>query len=80
MLSMSNSGHHHSFRRAVASESVSHDHAGTTVARAQQLAKKTYDGEAVALRLDQNIEDDTVLIDGPPEVMGDATDLEEDFI
>jgi hypothetical protein len=81
VLPVRDAGHHDSFRRPVASEFVGHDHARTTIVpRPQQLAEEPHGGEAVALRLDQNIEDDTVLIDGPPEVMSDTVDLEEDLI
>ena len=34
----------------------------------------------IPLRLNQNIEDNTVLINGSPEVMSDTVDLEKDLV
>jgi hypothetical protein len=36
--------------------------------------------ETIPLRLHENIKNDTILIDGSPEKMRDAVDLEEDLI
>ena len=66
MLSMSNAGHHDPFRRPVAAQFVGNDHAWSTSRGTQQLAEKSDGCESVALRLDENINDDTCLIDCAP--------------
>ena len=48
--------------------------------RSQQLAKEPHRRQTVALGLHQNINDHTVLIDGPPEIMPRAIDVEEDLV
>src|ERR1044072_1716295 len=48
--------------------------------RSQQLAKEPHRRQTVALGLHQNINDHTVLIDGPPEIMPDAIDVEEHLV
>ncbi len=45
MLSMSNAGHHHSFRRAVTAELVSNNDPGFAPSHPQQLAKETDSGK-----------------------------------
>ena len=46
----------------------------------QQLAEEPHGSKSVPLWLHENVEDNTVLIDGSPEIMSDAVDLEEDFV
>jgi hypothetical protein len=46
----------------------------------QQSAKEMHLRESVPFGLHKDIEGDAVLIDGSPEVVSDAIDLEEDFI
>jgi hypothetical protein len=41
----------------------------------QQLAEKPYNGKTVTLRLDQNVNNGAVLIDGTPEIMLHSVDL-----
>ena len=80
MLPMSNAGHHDPFRRAVAAQLVRNDHARLASGGPQQLAKEPDRGKAIPLRLHEDVEDNTVLIDGSPEIVSDAVDLEEDFV
>ena len=81
VLPVSDAGHHDSFRCGVAAQFIGNDHAWMPMAgRPQQLAKEPHGRETVALWLHQNIDDNTVLIDGPPEIMRDAIDIEEDLV
>ena len=80
MLPMSNAGHHDPFRRPVAAQFVGDDDARFASSGPQQLAKEPDRGKTVALRLHENVEDNAVLIDGSPEIMSDAIDLEEDLV
>ena len=68
VLSVSNTRHHHPFCRSVAAELVGNDDARLAPSRPQKLAKEAHGCEAIALWLDQNIEDNAVLIDRSPEV------------
>ena len=80
MLPMRNTGHHDSFCCRVAAQLVRDDYAWLSSCSLQQLAKETNRGEAIPFRLDEDVEDDAVLIDGSPEVVNDAVDLEEDLV
>src|SRR4051794_38042211 len=80
MLSVSNAGHHDSFRCRVAAQLVRDDYAWLSSCSTQQLAKETNCGKAIPLRLNKDIENNAVLIDGSPEIMRAAVDLEKDFI
>jgi hypothetical protein len=80
MLSMSNAGHHDPFPRSVAPELVRNNDARFAASGSQQLAEEAHGCEAIALGLDQNIEHDAVLINGSPQIMRYAIDLEEDFV
>ncbi len=78
MLPVRNSRHHHSLRSPVAAELVSNDHPWTSLTGCPQEPAEEADGrEAIPLRLDENVKNDTILIDGPPEVVSDAVDLEK---
>src|SRR3954451_24970214 len=80
MLSVSNTRHYHSFRRTVAAQLVRNNDARLASSSAQELAKEPDRSETIAFRLNEDIEHNTVLIDGSPEVMSDAVDLQEDFV
>src|SRR3954469_23377358 len=60
-------GHHLVFRGAVARQLVRDHHTRHAGLPLQQLAKQTLGGLLVAPALDQNVEHDPILIDGPPE-------------
>jgi len=81
VLPVSNSRHHHSLRGSIAAELVSNNHPWTSLTGCpQEPTEEANGGETIPLRLDENVKNDTILIDGPPEVLSDAVDLEEDFI
>jgi hypothetical protein len=80
MLSMSNAGQHTPFRRPVAAQFVSDDHAWAAPCCTQRLAEEPDGSKSVPSWLGKNIWDDTVLIDRSPEIVGDSVDFEEDFI
>jgi hypothetical protein len=80
MLSMSNAAHPHSFRCAITAELVSNNDTRFVASSPQQLAKEADRGEAIALRLHGNVENNAVLIDGSPQVVSDAINLQENFV
>src|SRR4051794_25634981 len=80
MLAVSDPGHHHSFRCAVAAELVSDNDARCAPGRPQELPEETNCGKAITLRLYEDVEDNAVLIDCSPEVMSDTVDLQKHFI
>src|SRR4051812_13345174 len=80
MLPVRNTGHHDSFGRPVASELISNNDARLPSGGPQQPAKEPDRGKTIALRLHEDVEDHPVLIDGPPEILSDAVDLEEHFV
>jgi hypothetical protein len=81
VLPVSHAGHHHSFRSGVASELVRNDHARVpTPCGAQQPAKETHGRESVTFRLHQDVENNAMLIDGSPEIVSNAIDLEKHLI
>jgi hypothetical protein len=64
----------------VAPQLVRNDDARSTSRGAQKLAKEAQCRPAVALRLDQNVDGDAVLVYSPPEVVLNAVHLEKDLI
>jgi hypothetical protein len=81
VLSVSNAGHHQSFRGGVAAQLVRHNYSRTTITVcAQQLAEEAHSRQSVPLWLHQNINDDAVLIDGAPKIMPHTVDLQEHLI
>ncbi len=67
-------------RRRVASQLVGDQpprHAALTL---QQLAKKTFRSPAVPTRLDEDVDDVAVLIDGTPEILPLSLDGDEDLV
>jgi hypothetical protein len=81
MLSMSDAGHYNPFRSTIASEFIGNDHARMTTSRSpQHPAKETYGRESIPPWLHKDVEHNAVLINGSPEVMSNAVDVEEDFV
>ncbi len=74
-LPMSDSRQEYSLGCTVTTELVGYDHARVALGGSQQFAKEAHSSEAVALRLHQNVNHGTVLIDGTPEIMLHAVDL-----
>ena len=66
VLPVSNISHHHSYSRTVTAELVGNDNTRSTAGYPQEPAKEPDGRETIALRLDENIEDHAVLIDGAP--------------
>src|SRR6476660_5448461 len=81
MLSVCNAGHHDSFRCGVAAQFIGDDHSRMPPAsHPQELAEEPHGCETVALWLHQNIDHNSVLIDGSPQVMPHTIDIEENLI
>src|SRR3954465_15258757 len=73
-------GHHVCLRGAVAGELVrDHDTRGPALLF-QQLAKQAFGGPLVPPLLDENVEHEAILVDGPPEPVLLASDLHLDLV
>ena len=72
--------HDRSVRSAVAAQLVGDQAHGLTLLALQQLAEKACGRPAVATRLDKDIEDVAILIDGTPEIAPLALDGDEDLV
>ena len=77
---MSNVGHYHPFGGGIAAQLVRDDHTWSMASGPQQFPEKTHSRESITLPLHENIDHDSMLIDGSPEIVGNAVDLEEDLI
>ena len=66
MLSMSNAGHHHSFRCAVAAELVSDNDARCAPVARNSFLKKRIAAKRSRFGLYEDVEDNAVLIDRAP--------------
>ena len=77
---MGDGRHDRSVRSPVAAQLVGDQSHGLTLLALQQLAKKVFGSPAVASRLDENIEDVTILIDGTPEIAPLSLDGDEDLV
>jgi hypothetical protein len=67
MLTVSNTRHHHSFGGTVTSQLVrNHDARPTATASAQQLTKEADSSQSITLRLHQNVDHGSVLINRSP--------------
>src|SRR5688500_14553426 len=65
-------GHHHSFRRCVATQLVGYDHPRTTmIVGPQQLAEESHSSESITLWLNENINDNAG--SDPPLSRGNAS-------
>ena len=65
---------------AVASQLVRHQPEGHATLPLQQLAKKAFGCPAVATRLDEDVDDVAILIDGTPEILPLSLDGDEDLV
>ena len=70
-------GQQASLRHAIASQLVGDDHARHILQAFQQTLKEPLGGFSITPLLDQNIEDETILIHGTPQVMLNALDPDE---
>ena len=66
--------------RRIAAQLVRDQTVGRPALSFQDLTKEAHRGPAVAPRLDQDVEEVAVLVDGPPEILSSAVDRHEDFI
>ena len=56
------------------------NHSGSLPWPLQQLADQTFGSPAVATRLDEDVDDVAILIDGPPEIVPLSLDGDEDLV
>jgi hypothetical protein len=72
--------HDHAARGTVAPEAIGDEAAGVTAAPLEQLAKEPRGSVVLPARLQQDVDDLAVLVDGPPEVLTLATNGHEEFV
>ena len=72
--------HDRAVGRRIAAQLVRDQTVGRPALSFQDLAKEAHGGPAIAARLDQDVEEVAVLVDGPPEILSSAVDRHEDFI
>ena len=72
--------HDLSVRSPVASQLVGDQPPGLTPLTLQQLADKAFGSPAVATRLDEDVDDVAILIDGTPEIVPLSLDGDEDLV
>ena len=72
--------HDRSVRSPVAAQLVGDHSHGLTLLVLQQLTKKACGCPAVATRLDEDIEDVAIVIDGTPEIVSPSLDGDEDLV
>ena len=77
---VSDGRHDRSVRSPVAAQLVGDQPPRLTFLALQQLAKKVFGSPAVTTRLDENIEDVAILIDGTPEIAPLSLDGDEDLV
>ena len=77
---MDDGRHDHPVRGTVAPEAIGDDAAWDTAAALEQLAKEPHGGVAIPVRLEQDVDDLAVLVDGAPEVLTLATNRHEEFV
>jgi hypothetical protein len=62
-------GHELAVRRLIASELVGDQHPRYPALLAQQFTEESLGGLGIPARLDQDVEDVAVLVDGPPQIL-----------
>ena len=77
---MGDGRHDRSVRRPVAAQLVGDQPPRLTLRALQQLAEKACGRPAVATRLDEDINDVAILIDGTPERVSPSLDGDEDLV
>ena len=81
VLPVSNAGHDHSLSCRVTAQLIRHDHAWTSPPGcAQQPSEEPHGRKTVAFRLDENVDHNTILVDGSPEIMPHTIDVEKDLV
>ncbi len=77
---MGDGRHDRSVRSPVAAQLVGDQPPRLTLLALQQLAEKTFGSPAVTTRLDEDIEDVAIVIDGTPEIVPPSLDGDEDLV
>ena len=77
---MGDGRHDRSVRSRVAAQLVGDQPPRLTLLALQQLAEKTCGSPTVTTRLDEDIEDVAILIDGTPEIVSPSLDGDEDLV
>ena len=77
---MGDGRHDRSVRSLVAAQLVGDQSPRLTLLALQQLAEKTFGSPAVTTRLDEDIEDVAIVIDGTPEIVPPSLDGDEDLV
>ena len=77
---MGDGRHDRSVRSPVAAQLVGDQPPRLTLLALQQLAKKACGSPAVAPRLDEDVDDVAILIDGTPEIVAPSLDGDEDLV
>ena len=77
---MGDGRHDHSVRSLIAAQLVGDQPPRLTLLALQELAEKTLGSPAVTTRLDEDIEDVAILIDGTPEIVPPSLDGDEDLV
>src|SRR6476620_9003590 len=80
MLPVSNAGHHNPLRCSITPQLVRDDDARLVTNCPSQSATEAHGSKAIPLWLHEHVEDHAILIDGAPEIMRDAVDLEEHLV
>jgi hypothetical protein len=72
--------HDDSVRGAVAAEAIDDEAVRHAAAPLEQLAKEPRGGVAIPAGLEQDVDDLTVLVDGPPKILTLTADGHEEFV
>ena len=72
--------HHRPMRHLIASELVGDQHPRYPALLGQQLTEEPLGGLGIPARLDQDVEDVAVLVDGPPQILPTAVDRQEHLV
>ena len=65
---------------AIASKLVGNDYAGPAMTSFQELSEEPHRSKTVPLRLNQNVNHGSMLIDSPSQIVLHPVDLQEDFV
>ena len=77
---MLDAGKQVALRHTIASQPVGHDRPRPILQTLQKPLEEALRGVGIAPGLNQNVERDTILIDGAPEIVLHAADPDEDFV
>jgi hypothetical protein len=79
-LSVLHAGKQLTLSGAIAPQLVSHDHPRHILQTLQQPSEEALCGVGIAPGLNEDVEDNTILIDGAPEIMLHALNPDDDFV